>query len=375
MYSGGAPTQYVVPVSACDITVDRNAAQRRTGSITAELLATVPPQTMMPVSMSSPLAPFGSEVFIELALYTAGDDPQWVPVGLFPIATATVTDSTVDVTVTLDVYDRSWVISQRAFILPYNIPAAGGNFDDEIVHLLNQVWGSSPPLQYSITPTTATVPTASYNQGDDPWQAVQDMAAAVGYEVFFDTNGIVVARPIPDPTTQPSVWTFGPDAVSAQGILNVHQVGGTPYTTPAAIISTMTRDRIYNDVIVAGTGSQNATGSASGSTAPVTAEAKDISSVLGVNGAMGDIPEFIQTSLATTTAVAQAMADNDLAAARAQAWTLQVSCPINPLFDVDDVVTVTDPRLGLNNVRMVIDTIEYGVRYDALTVLTGRVIL
>lgn len=375
VYQHGNPTTYVVPVSTCDITVDRSAANRRTGSITVELVPTVPPAPEMPVSLDSALAPFGNEIFIELSMDTAGGD-NWVPVGLFDIATAQVTDSAADVTVTLGVYDRSWVIAQRHFVNPYNVPAAGGNFADEIVALLNQVWGASPPLTFNIVPTTATVPTASYNQGTDPWQTALDMAAAAGYELFFDTNGTVVGRPIPDPRQQPAVWVFGPDTVSASGLLAPSPIGNTPFTTPTGMVSTMTRDQIFNHVIVTGTGTQNAAGSASGSTAPVTGSASDSNpnSSTYVSGPMGDIPEFVQTPLATTTAVAQAMATNDLAAALSNAWTLQVSAPLHPLFEVDDVIAIYNPRLGLNGTRMVIDQIQFGVRYDALTVLTGRVI-
>lgn len=376
VWQNGQPTQYVVPVSECDITVSRTAAQRRSGTITAELLATVPPQPAMPVSPASPLSPFGNEVFIELALQTPTVPASaWVPLGLFVIATSQVADSTVDVVVTLTVYDRSWVISQRSFKTPYNVPAAGGNFDDEITHLVTQVWGTTPPIQFNIVPTTAVVPTASYNEGDSPWQAVTDMATAVGYEVYFDANGILVAKPVPDPTGQPAVFDYGPNAVTAQGTLT-HPIGSTPYTTPTAVVSTMTREGVFNDVVVSGTGTQNAAGSTSGSTAPVRAEAQDTNptSSTYVSGPVGDIPEFVQTPLATTVATAQAMANNELMAALSQAWTIEVTVPLNPLMEVDDVITVTDPRLGLNGVRVVLDTVEFGVRYDAATILTGRVV-
>lgn len=376
VHQDGNPTSFVVPVSTCDITVDRTAANRRSGQLTVELVPTVPPPPEMPTSLTSPLAPFGTELFIELSLDTAGTAENWVPLGLFVIASSTVTDTSVDVTVTLSVYDRSWVMAQRSFLDPYNVPAAGGNFDDEIVALANQVWGTSPPLQFNITPTTATVPTASYNQGDSPWQAILDMASAAGYEVYFDTKGVLTAHPIPDPSSQPVAWVFGPNTVGANGLLAANPIGSGAYTTPAGIVSTMTRDQIYNDVIVTGTGTQNATGAASGSTAPVVGEAKDTNPLSStyVGGPVGDIPEFVQTPLATTTAAAQAMATNTLAAALSNAWTLQVSTPLHPLFEVDDVIAVYNPRIGLNGTRMVVDSIEYGVRYDAVTVLKGRVL-
>lgn len=378
VYSGGAATTYVMPVSDCVITEDRNGAQRRQGSITVELIPSIPPQALLPTSPSSVLAPFGNEVFIEVAVQA---DPsqtptEWIPLGLFSMATTVVEDSTIDLVVTMDVYDRSWVISQRKFLAPYNVPASTGNFVDEIEHLLNQVWGSNPPLRYNITPTNATVPTASYNEGSDPWQAAQDMASAAGYELFFDRNGIVVGYPIPDPAGQPIVWNFTEDDLTAQGTYN-HPVGGTPYTTPVAVTVTFTRDRIYNDVIVSGTGPQNAPGSASGSTAPIRAEAKDTnpSSPTYYAGPMGDVPNFVQTSLATDTATAQAMADNDLQAALALAWQITVHTAPNPLFDIDDVATITRARLGLNLVKMVIDQIQTSIKYDATTEVTGRVVM
>lgn len=376
VYSSGAPTRYLVPVSTVNITASRTAAQRSAGSITAELPSTVPPQAMMPTWPGSPLAPFGSEVFIEVALQTSAQPPSaWVPLGLFTIATSEVTDSGTDVTVTLTVYDRSWVIDQRAFRAPYSIPASTGYFDDEIRALVNQVWGSTPPMKFNLAPTDQQVPTASYNEGSSPWQAVMDMAAAAGQEVYFDENGVLTAHAIPDPTTQPVVFSFGPNSVSVQGDLT-HPVGSSPYATPTGIVSTMTRDRVYNDVIVSGTGTQNVPSSTNPGAAPVRAEAKDTNnnSPTFFAGPVGDVPEFVQTPLATTQAAAQAIADNDLQAALAQAWTLQVSVPLNSLLQIDDVIQVTDPRIGLNNKRMVIDTIAHGVSYDASTQITGRVL-
>lgn len=376
VYSGGSPTTYVLPISELQLTVDRHSAQRTSGTMTVELVPQVPPVEPMPTSASSLLAPFGNEIFVEISVVA---DPtvtkEWIPLGLLEMATTTVDDTSIDMTITFQLYDRSWIISQRKFLQPYNIPAASGNFVDEITTLLNTVWGSSPALQFNITPTSATVPTASYNQGADPWQAALDMANAVGYELFFDRNGIVVGYPIPDPSTQPVVWNFAEDDVSAQGTYN-HAIGQTPYQTPIATQVTFTRDRVYNNVYVAATGTQNLPGSASGSSAPFQVNAADTNpkSPTYYLGKMGDVPEFVQSSLATTTATAQAMADNLLQAALAQAWQIMVTAPQNPLIEIDDVVTVSRSRLGLSNQKMVVDRITTSVRYDATTQISGRVV-
>lgn len=376
VYAGGAPTTYVVPVSDCQITVDRNSAQRRSGSITVEVLPTVPPNPLLPINPTSFLAPFGNEVFVETTVATGSTLHDWVPLGLFALATSTVNDSAIDLTTTLSVYDRSWVISQRALTAPYNLPAAGGNFVAEIQALLNHVWGSG--LTYNMAPTSYTVPPASLPEQQDPWAAAQQMAAEAGQELYFDVNGVVVSRPIPDPTTAPVVWNF----VEELGVVGGNPAGGgrqffsSPYTTPAGVTLTMTRDRVNNDFIVSGTGTQNAPGSASGSTAPVRGEAKDTnpSSPTYVSGKFGDQPSFSTSPLITTSSAANAMASNLLAASLAEAWKIQVVCPPNALFDVDDVVAVTRERLGLAGQRFVVDTITHVVRYDAVTTLAGRVL-
>lgn len=385
VYSNGAPTTFEVPISDCQITVDRNAAQRRSGSITAEIVPTVPPTAIMPTDPSSLLAPFGNEVFVEIAVLTdpSVEPTEWIPLGIFAIATTTIDDSTVDVVITLDVYDRSWVIAQRALLTPYNVPAAGGNFVEEVTHLINQVWNQgsgAQPLTFNITPTDYVVPSGTYNEGENPWTAVQDMAASAGYEVYFDVNGVVVGRPIPDPSQQATSWTFNQNSMTALGIANPpahdYSIGQGPYSTPVATTVTLTRDGLFNDFIVSATGPQNAPGSASGSTAPARAESKDNNpnSPTYVGGGMGDVPSFVTDSLITTQAQAQAEADYDLAAALAKAWTISVSSPPNPLFDIDDVCAVYNSRLGLNGTRLVVDQIQTSVRYDSLMTLTGRVV-
>lgn len=373
VYSNGQSTQIVVPISAASVTVDRNSNQRRSGSVTVELLPDVPPSPFMPTSPSSLLAPFGNEVFIEYGLIVAGGQTDYAPLGLFAIATTDVTDSGIDLVVTMDIYDRSWVISQRKFLEPYNFPATeSGNFVAEIQALLNQVWGeatNAPPLAYNIAPTSATVPSASYNQGSDPWQAALDMANAVGYELFFDVHGVVTGYPVPNPSTQPVVWQFVENSLSVYGNANSNVVGSTPYVTPISIQSTFTRDRIYNDFIMVGSGSYV--------NAPVLGEAKDTNpnSPTYVNGPMGDIPDFVQSNFVSASEQAEQAAQTMLAQSLANAWQITVTAVPNPLFDIDDVVTVTDSRLGFDQQRMVIDTITHTVRYDDALSVTGRAVV
>ena len=312
VYQNGSPVggPYTANVSDGSFTIDRNSEFRRTGQITLEFNPLDLPGELVPTNPSSLLAPFGTELLIWTGLSTpadavSGNAAQLIPNGLFVITSTTVDDLTVDLQVTLSLSDRGWTIAQRTLKSPYNFPAtANGNFADEMIALINLVWNQQQnvqPLQFNIVPTAATVPTASYDQGSDPWQACQDMAAAVGYELYFDQNGVVVGKPIPDFTQTQPIWNFTDDATVISG----NPVGsgstalqGGPYSTPAEASVTMTRDGIYNDIIIQGTGDANAATYKNGiqtSGSPILAEAADLNafSPTFVGGPMGDVPNFI----------------------------------------------------------------------------------
>jgi len=382
VYANGNTTAIILPIADAQFTVDRNSAVRRQGQITVEVLPTVPPQTvvsqgstmtLLPLAPTSLLAPFGTEVFVEMTVMSGGQTAGangWIPMGMYQIGSSTTQDSGNDMTVTLDLHDRSWGIAQRALIQPYTVPATSSkDLQSEIVNLVGTVWGSAPPWTYAIVPSSYQVPAGTYNQGQDPWQACVDMATAAGYELFFDVSGNLVGKPIPDPATQAVVWNFQEGEVAATGT-TMHPLGGTPFTTPVATTIALTRDGIANDFFVAATGPNNATGGNS----PVQAEAADnnASSPTWIGGPMGDVPNFIFDPLITTKAQALAEAQYNLQAALAKAFTLSVVTPPNPLFDIDDVCTITRSRLALSNAKFVVDNITTAVRYDLQTTLTGR---
>jgi hypothetical protein len=394
VYQGGRPqgTPYYSNLSVGSFTVDRNSEFRRTGEITLEVIPTIPPPLLMPCTPQSLISPFGTELFIEtgvaaIAGVSGSDSPdfQWVPSGLFAIATSTVDDTGMDCTITLNLYDRSWAIAQRVLKNPWNFPATStGNFVQEIQLLLNTVWNEQQdvaPLQFNIVPTGATVPQASYDQGADPWQACMDMANSIGYELFFDVNGIVVGRPIPNPLTTPVTWNFSDDVTYVQGLGGTSSTAlfGDAYSTPVEVSVAMTRDGIYNDIVIQGTGTANAAqyngAGLETSPQPLLAEASDSNplSPTYIGGPMGDVPNFIQSSLVTVDG-AQPMANNDLAQTLSTAWKVTVGAPPNPIFDVSDVVTVTRPRVGLTNAVVVLDTITHVFNYADIMYLTGRIL-
>ena len=399
-YNVGQTGTYYVPVSAASITVDRNAAQRRQGSFTAELVPdpSNPAYALIPTGPSSKLTPFGNEVLLELGVAQSGGTVgEFVSLGLFTLTSVVVDDTSVDIVITCDIADRSFVISQRAFVKPYNFPATEyGYFSDEIHQLLQMVWGvnqrTGAPinnwtgLTFNITPTNAKVPTATYDQGSDPWQAALDMAAAVGYELYFGLNGEVMGHPIPDPSVTPPpgspnwgspipvTWNFTDDTVAIQAAPS-RPLFSSPFSTPIATQVTYTRSGIFNDIYITGTGMSNAPFSNTGNYEPVIAERFDNYPGSATNiSTLGDLPEFVASNMVVSSDQANATAENDLVNSISSSWQCMITASPNPLFDVDDVVTITRPRVGLVNVRMVIDQIVHVISYNDSLQITGRII-
>jgi hypothetical protein len=398
VFSKGSSTGIFLPVSSGTFTIDRNSEQRRQGQITVEVLPTVPPQQvtiggtlvdLLPLVPSAALAPFGLEVAVSLQVIGLGgsiDPTQWIPMGLFAISESQVEDTTNNLIATLNLFDRSWILSNWKLVSPYTVPASDGSLQGEISAMINHVWSTqgpsspaTPPWSYNITPSSYVVPTGTYNQGQDPWQACLDIAASAGYELYFDVNGNVVGQPAPGspasstfPTLNsiPVSWGFDSGTLTSQG-LETHSPGGTPFTTPIAMAMKIVRDGIFNDFWVAAIGSNNFTGGLT------QAEAADtnVNSPTYYRGVMGDNPNFIYDPLITSQAQAQAEANYNLALSLSKVWQISVDVPLNPLFDIDDVFTVTNPRMGLSAQKVIIDTITTSIRYDEVTTLTGRVIV
>ena len=392
VYQNGYPQgqPYTSNLSTGTITVDRNSEFRRTGEVTLEVNPTVPPPVLMPVNPTSLLAPFGTEIFLETGITAAGNTipgatTQWVPNGMFAIAETTVDDTGFDCTITLQLYDRAWTIAQRVLKTPWNFPAtSSGNFVTEIQTLLTAIWNQQTgvaPLQFNIVPTTAIVPQASYDQGSDPWQACLDMAAAIGYELFFDINGVVVGRPIPDPMTQAVTYNFTEDGDPIFGIGGTGSTAlfGNAYSTPVEVSVVMSRDGVYNDVVIQGTGTANAAvyNSAGLQTTPqpLLASAADVNPISPtyIKGGMGDVTNFVQSSLVTEGG-AQDMANNDLRQALSSTWKVTIAASPNPLLDVDNTVTVTRARVGLYSALCVLDTVTHVIDYADIMYCTGRVL-
>lgn len=155
-------------------------------------------------------------------------------------------------------------------------------------------------------------------QGGDPWQDDQELATAVGCEVFVDAAGVFVFRQVPDPRYGEPVWTIDEDA--------------NPTFTQAD--KELNDDPVRNYVVVKGesTSSQN----------PVSAYAfdGDPNSPTYVGGKLGKRVTTVTIQSITTQEQAQAAANGILFNSLGLADQVTITCVPMPALEPGDIVKV-----------------------------------
>ncbi|MCW2904201.1 MAG: RoPhREQ1 [Streptosporangiaceae bacterium] len=219
-------------------------------------------------------------------------------------------------TIQLSGVDQSRQVSRNTWQDVYYIPA-NTNYATAIQQIIDN---RLPNLQFNFQSTPLVTPkiVLGTQLGNDPWQDAQDMATAIGFELFFDAAGVCTLREVPDPATGQSVWTFT-DAANP---------------TIATLDRTLTDQTTFNYVIVYGESVNNAV--------PVQAIAfdNDPNSPTYYLGPYGIVSTTFQSAMITTTAQAQAAANALLLAVKGASENVALTVVPNPALEPGDVVTV-----------------------------------
>ncbi|MHB8188925.1 MAG: hypothetical protein ACYDHP_00565 [Ferrimicrobium sp.] len=321
------------PVSSMSITLDRSAQQRRSASIS---LLLQPSELAGLAAWQHPLAPAGNEVVPFFTLSAPGIAPMTINLGTLPIVTTEATDTGSDLVVKVSASDRSWLLNEAKLLSPYSIPS-GSSIAEAIADLAGQAWKGRGILPLALQPTNAMIPStgAIVKAGKSWWAGMTELADAAGWELYLDCNGVLVGRPIPNPAFQTPVWSTGGLA-----------------TGPTLAKLKSTRNKIYSAVGVVGTGSAlvaDKKGILRQKSVPInaTAQVQDPSSPLYVGGAFGVVGELLRNVQVTSQAQGAAIAANTLTLQVGSFGALSVGTLPNPALDVDDVITITAPRIGV----------------------------
>jgi hypothetical protein len=214
-----------VPVSAGQVRADRSGFARRSGTVT------VADPTLVPTLATDLLAPYGSELRLWRGVVLPDGTEEALCIGTLVVWEAETGFPFDGVKVTG--YDRMKLVEQARFLYPRTL--GEGSVIARLQTLLMEAvpWAGSLNVRPGITDAYAGPVTYDESRKD----AVADMAAALGGEVFCDPFGTFQLAPIPDPAG-PVSW-----------LLNTGTGGAL-----VGLRRKLSRDGVYNAVVARGTG-------------------------------------------------------------------------------------------------------------------------
>ncbi|MEU3052284.1 DUF5047 domain-containing protein [Streptomyces griseus] len=317
------PDLETIRLSATDgaVDVDGTAEFRRKMTVTC----VDPSGRLTPRTEGEILTPYGTELRAYRGVVYSDGREEICSLGVFRLSKSEVSDiSTGGGTIKLEAFDRSRVIAREKFQTPY-VVAAGTNLLTAIKHIVQRTF---PDAQYdAITTTLTTTAPMLFDAGDSPWDAVTQLATAMGCEIYFDVEGWVVIAPPDDINALPA-----PDFSYIEG-------QGCTMTDLTRVYSD---EPGYNGVIVVGE-------SPGDELPPVRGEAWDMEPTSPTYrfGRYGEVPFFHTDTLVKTTEQAGAVARAMLAARVGSASQLSITATVNPSYEAGDVVEVVRQKSGV----------------------------
>ena len=344
------------PLESGSVTLDRTAAVRRTCSL---VLA----PSMSIAQAKNIFAPYGNEVRPWWQVTFPDGTTDEVCLGTFTVEETKLADAGVDLTITITGSDRSALMQANKLTIPYVI-AGGETIDYALAKMIADHW-TATPLGFSITPTTELVPAtnAIVKPAKTVWSQSLILARSVGYELFIDVWGNVVARPVPDVT----------------GVGPVMQLTTLAQSGLKTATLTMTRKKVFSAFGIIGQGSSaqvDKSGKMRMKRTPVYATVydSDPTSPTYYKGPFGTVGTTTRSTVVTNAAQANDVGMAELAAQKGASEQLDLSILPFPLLDAWDVVGVTADRLGISG-NYVVDGWQCDIAYSGAQTLNIRPVL
>ena len=297
-----------VPVIGGEITLDGTSPGRRRGSL-------IVPWSIAdygPAGIDLRTLPFGSYAVLKRGIRLGSGTRELVTLGRLRVDA--VSSRATEGAASLELSDRMAQIADEPLLTPYT---PTGKASDAIVHLVNDVFGSS--IAYHVLTVPASEPTlvdVTYN--DDRVKAISDLAATINAEAYFDAEGDLVVAPRA-PTDPTPVWDVN---AGLDGVL-------------VDVDESLDRTETANGVLV--------TGQASADTAPISALVMDTdpTSPTFWGGTFGKVALVIQSSAVQTVGQATAQANAELGRRLALTRNVTLTTVPNPALEPGDVIRVT----------------------------------
>lgn len=254
-----------------------------------------------------------TEIKVERGLRVNGVD-VYVPLGVFSTENCEF-NKTSGGDIKWQGSDRAKKISRNRFIEPYQI-AKGTPLAEAGGNLLKNRWAGVVYDFNAVSEVVNAQLTFEAGADSDPWQCVRNLFADYGYDLYFNGEGVCVAKLIPDPATTTTVFSFGS--------------GDTNLVLDATTKGSL--EQTYNGVVAMGEGTDVAV--------PVQAVVWDEDQQSPTYFGYGKVPYFYSSPLLTTVAQCQQTARSMLAKVKGSSEELSWPAIVNPALEPLDVVEI-----------------------------------
>lgn len=300
-------------VASGKVTISADSSARRT--CTVSLFSDRTDNNLVPDNDFDAITPFGNELRLYRGVEFDDGTREFVPLGIFVITDVDITDSNEGVTIKVDGIDRSLIVSRAKWTRPYQM--ISGSLEDSISALLRDRY---PDVVTAFPTTNVTINQVvlGTEKDNNPWKDVVEICELVGYDIFFDAEGIVEMKLFP----------------SLEGAVVVASYDEGQDTAITTLNRNITTRETYNGVIYTIEGSEVSE--------PKRIEVWDENTTSPTYrfGNFGEVPIFVETSILATEEEAITAATNLLNYYLGAQETISWESIVDPTLDVQDVVYV-----------------------------------
>lgn len=307
-----------------NVTVDDVAVRRR-----ATVSLTDPTGELMPQTAFDLLMPGRNEFQLWRGIkYPGVVEPELLSLGVFGISDLQIEDSGQGLHISLDGFDRARKVAKARLPEDYHI-SAGTPFTVAINNLMIERF---PDVIFLSGSEDMLTPGILIEQGEDPWEHMQNMAAAIGCDLYFDVLGQAVCAPVrPDLDEDKVDWEFieGDEA------------------TLLYLSKRVSDEGVYSRVVY--------TGETTSIALPVRGEAFDDDplSPTYVKGPFGEVTYFASSSFVTTKEQAEAAARRQLAKSVGFYERIETISIVHPAHELGDVIRISRPESRIDSLYAV----------------------
>lgn len=338
-------TGQIIDVLDGSVTMDSGAATR------AQCELTFPASSLLvPVNAEDALTPFGNELQVRRGIRWPDGELELASLGVFVIQDVDVISDQGGASIQVSGLDRSLRAIDAAFESATTY-AEGSGYLATILKVIQDGYPGVPYNPDDFQSTDGVTPLLNAEEGGDRWQYALDMAAAIGLDLYFDEDGVLVLRAIPDP----AATEREPDDFIVEG-----ESGVVVNPSLTNLTRKWTRADAYNRWIVTGD-NPNVDGT------PPRGTSTDQTGPTRYEGPMGRKPKFFSSSFISTDDQAQAAADGMKAKERGISQSIDFGSLVNPALQPGDIVRIkrtlpntSDPQhpLEIVNEDHIIDSLS-----------------